>query len=279
MLRGESMLMASLRRLLPTIDNYSFPYLTARYCVPIILVVVFGIIFIQGFRYFDIDYPAYFSMIINNDRFSIPVYKGFLLEGVLGDFIGILFLWLGLSLDTAMIMWWFTGLILLSIVIYVSIRNESTDLVAIVLLIVFSRIVDTLLMWFPKFDSYLMAALIVSAMRNKVAAIMGIGIAALFHPFVTLISTAGVVIFRVAFERIWFVEAIVFASLMATVDLYLFHHFPSIFRRSYHFFYYAINGLLHSESKRKMGSNYIYIWYHRAISYDSIFRVPKKDSL
>jgi hypothetical protein len=231
MARSDSMLVIALRRFLP-IDDYSFPSFIATYSAPIVILFVSLITLIQGFRYRDLSYPVYFSMILHHDRFSIPVDESHLLEGLLGDFIGIFFLWLGLSPDTAMIMWWCMGLILLSLVIYVSIKYESVDIVDIVLLLVFSRVVDTLLMWFPKFDSYLMAALILSASRNKLLAITGIGIAALFHPFVTLISTAGIVIFRAAFERIWFIEGIVFASLMATIDLYLFHQFlPSLQNR------------------------------------------------
>jgi hypothetical protein len=144
--RTESMLVTALRRLLP-IDDHSFPSFITTYSVPIIILFVALIIFNQGFRYRDLSYPVYFSMILHHDRFSIPVDESHLLEGVLGDFIGIFFVWLGLSQDTAMIRWWSTGLILLSLVIYISIKSRSVDIVAMVLLLVFSRMVDTLLMW------------------------------------------------------------------------------------------------------------------------------------
>jgi len=87
-------------------------------------------------------------------------------------------------------------------------------------------------MWFPKFDSYLMAALILSANKNKAVALTGIGISGLLHPFVALISAAGVFICRAAFERVCFVEAIVAAAVTVSVDLYLFYHcFPHLHGR------------------------------------------------
>jgi hypothetical protein len=237
----EQMRTPTFTRLLP-IDACFVSFL-ATYSIPIIVAVISLITLLQGFRVSDADYPYLLSMIIDNNISSIPATKGFLLEGILGDLIGIFFILLGFPPPIAMIMWWSAGIILLSLAIVMTVRSECIDVVSVILLLAFSRIVDTLLLWFPKFDSYLIAALILSANRNKAIAVTGVGIAAFLHPHVAIVSTAGVVILRGAVEKIWFVEAIIIALVMAAVDLYLFHYFfPSLENRAQ---YIGVISMLH----------------------------------
>ena len=217
---------------LPPIDT-PFRSFIIRYYVYIFILIISFIVLFQGFAFIDINYPAYLSMIIDHHSSDIPAYQGYLLEGLLGDLIGIFYLLLGFSPSTAMIMWWCTGIIVLSLVIMMSVKYSSVDLADVILLVAFSRVVDTLSLWFPKFDPYLIAMLILSTYKNKLIAITGIGIAAFLHPSVTIVSTVGVVIIRAAFEKIWFIEAVIIALLLAAIDLYLFHHFlPSLSSRA-----------------------------------------------
>jgi hypothetical protein len=223
--------MPTLIQLLP-IDT-PFRSFIITYYVYVLGILISFIILFQGFGFVDITYPAYLSMIIDHHSSGIPADKGYLLEGLLGDLIGIFYLLLGFSPPTAMIMWWSTGIILLSLVVMMSVKYRVIDLVDLILLVAFSRLVDTLALWTPKFDPYLVAALILSANKNKPAAITGVGIAAFLHPSIAIVSTVGVVILRAAFEKIWFVEAVIIVLLMAAIDLYLFHHFlPSLYNRA-----------------------------------------------
>jgi hypothetical protein len=181
------------------------------------------ILFSQGIRHTDADYPELFNLLIHFDGSQINPQRGFLLEGLLGDLIGILYLSVDLKATIAQHLWWITGVILLIIILVLNLRNKSIDAFDLILIVAFTRLIDTLSLWEGKFDPFLLSALILSSSNRHKIALSGIVLASFFHPFLAIISTAGVVVTRAAFEGFWFRSAIVAVLISSFLDLTLFH--------------------------------------------------------
>jgi hypothetical protein len=163
---------------------------------------------------------------------SIEPVQGYLVEGILEDLIGISFVAMGFKPLTTQLLWWVSGLILLVIVVACSINDRSTSYRDLVLIVAFSRVIDTLSVWIGKFDPFLLSFLILTANKKRTVALVGIVLAGLSHPILAVISTAGVVLVEIAFVGIWFPTAIVAVLSAALVDTGLFHYFfPSLLGR------------------------------------------------
>lgn len=198
----------------------------------IVLIVCTSVILFQGLRFSDSDYPNLLAALFSPGASFIPPTKGYLLEGLLGDVIGLAYLSVGLRGLAAQFAWWISGLALLAAVIAYSIENRSTSIVDVVLIVAFTRLVDTLSMWGGKFDPFLLAFLVLTANKDRRIALAGIVLASFTHPLVALISTAGVILVEAAFAGTWFLAGIVAAVLAAGADVALFHYlFPALMDR------------------------------------------------
>jgi hypothetical protein len=191
----------------------------------IIVIICFLIVLFQGMRFSDFDYPAIFKAMLSSNISSIDPKKGYLVEGIIVDLIGISYVAMGFKPFTTQLLWWISGLVLLVSVVAYSLNDRSISLRDLVLIVAFSRVVDTLFLWAGKFDPFLLSFLILTANKNKKVALVGIVLAGLSHPILAVISTAGVVLVEIAFLGIWFPAAIVAALSAALVDFGLFHYF------------------------------------------------------
>lgn len=198
----------------------------------VVFIVCVLIVFFQGLRFSDPDYPSLIAALFSSGGSSIPPTKGYLIEGLLGDFIGLAYLTVGLKGFVAQLAWWISGLALLAAAIAFSVKNRSTTIVDVVLIISFTRLIDTLSVWGGKFDPYLLAFLVLTANKDKRIALSGIVLAAFTHPLVALISTVGVVLVEATFSGLWFRTAIATVLLAAIADITLFHYlFPALMDR------------------------------------------------
>ena len=199
----------------------------------IIAIICFLIVLFQGMRIVDIVYLDIFKSILSSNFSSINPNEGYLVEGIIGDLIGIAYTAMGLGRLTTQLLWWITGLGLLVIVVAYSLNDRSILLRDLILIVAFSRVIDTLSLWVGKFDPFLLSFLILTANKNKKVALIGIVLAALTHPIIAVISTAGVVLVGIAFAGIWFPAAIVAALSAALLDVGLFHYFlPSLWNHA-----------------------------------------------
>jgi hypothetical protein len=206
--------------------NKSYPY-------AVIVIICFLIILFQGLRFSDSDYPGIFKIMLSSNISLIDPTKGYLVEGIIQDLIGISYTAMGFTPLTTQLLWWISGLVLIVIVVAFSINNGSISCSDLVLIVAFSRVIDTLSLWVGKFDPFLLSFLILTANKNRKVALAGIVLAGLSHPIVAVISTAGVVLIETAFVGIWFRAGIVAALSAALVDAALFHYFfPSLLSRS-----------------------------------------------
>ena len=104
----------------------------------IVLIVCTSVILFQGLRFSDSDYPNLLAALFSPGASSIPPTKGYLLEGLLGDVIGLAYLSVGLRGLAAQFAWWISGLALPAAVIAYSIENRSTSIVDVVLIVAFT---------------------------------------------------------------------------------------------------------------------------------------------
>jgi hypothetical protein len=202
----------------PIRGNKSYQY-------AIITIICILIVSFQGMRFVDLDYPDIFKIMLSSNISSMNPTKGYLVEGIVEDLIGISYTVMGFKPLTTQLLWWISGLVLIVIVVAYSINNQSISFRDLVLIIAFSRVVDTLFLWIGKFDPFLLSFLILTANRNNKVALVGIVLASLSHPILAVISTAGVVLVEIIFFGIWFPAAIVAALSAALVDAGLFHYF------------------------------------------------------
>jgi hypothetical protein len=197
-----------------------------------IVIICSLIVFFQGMYFADDDYPYIFNAILSSNISSIDPTKGYLVEGILEDLIGISYVAMGFKPLTTQLLWWISGLVLLVLVVAYSINDRSISYSDLVLIVAFSRVIDTLSVWIGKFDPFLLSFLILTANKQRTVALVGIVLAGLSHPILAVISTAGVVLVEVAFVGIWFPAAIVAVLSAALVDAGLFHYFfPSLWSR------------------------------------------------
>jgi hypothetical protein len=206
-------------------SNNNYPYAT-------IVIICFLIVVFHGMRLADVDYPYIFETMLSSNISSIDPAKGYLVEGILQDLIGIFYVAMGLKPLPTQLLWWISGLVLLVIVVAYSINDGSISYPDLVLIVAFSRAIDTLSLWIGKFDPFLLSFLILTANKKRTVALAGIVLAGLSHPILAVISTAGVVLVEIAFVGIWFPAAIVAVLSAALVDAGLFHYFfPSLLSR------------------------------------------------
>src|SRR5262249_25401729 len=197
-----------------------------------IVIICCLIVFFQGLQFSDLDYPHIFDAMLSSNISSIAPTKGYFVECILEDLIGVSYVAMGFKPLTTQLLWWISGLVLLVIVVAYSINNRSTSYPDLVLIVAFSRVIDTLSMWVGKFDPFLLSFLILTANKKRSVALVGIVLAGLSHPILAVISTAGVVLVEIAFVGIWFQAAIVAVLSAALVDAALFYYFfPSLLSR------------------------------------------------
>jgi hypothetical protein len=202
----------------------------STYSLALFAVIVWSIFLFQGALISDPDYPRIFRAILSSNFSAIDPAKGYLLEGVIEDAIGLAYTAAGFE---PQLLWWCTGLTLLAIVTTLSVSDRSISFGDLILIIAFSRVIDTLFLWVGKFDPFLLSFLILTANKNKKIALAGIVLAAFCHPSVAVISTAGVVLVEAAFTGVLFPAAFVVALAAALTDIGLFHYlFPSLLDRS-----------------------------------------------
>jgi hypothetical protein len=196
-----------------------------------IVIICSLIVFFQGMLYWD--YPEIFNAMLSSNISSITPDQGYLVEGMLEDLIGISYVAMGFKPLTTQLLWCISGLVLLVIVVAYSTNDRSISYFDLVLIVAFSRVIDTLSVWVGKFDPFLLSFLILTANKQRAVALVGIVLAVLSHPILAVISTAGVVLVEVAFVGIWFPAAIVAVLSAALVDAALFHYFfPSLWSRA-----------------------------------------------
>src|SRR5215471_18560689 len=212
------------RNIFELIRGENHPY--AAIVIICCLIVVF-----QGLEFSDLDYPHIFKTMLSSNISSIDT-AGYLVEGILEDLIGVSYVAMGFKPLTTQLLWWISGLVLLVIVVAYSINDRSISYSDLVLIVAFSRVIDTLSVWVGKFDPFLLSFLILTANKKRTVALIGIVLAGLSHPILAVISTAGVVLVEIAFVGIWFPVAIVAVLSAALMDAALFHYFfPSLLSR------------------------------------------------
>jgi hypothetical protein len=198
-----------------------------------IVIICFLIVLFQGMRFCDLDYPDIFKNMLSSNISSIEPTKGYLVEGLLEDLIGIFYVVMGFKPLTTQLLWWISGLVLLVIVVAYSINDRSISYPDLVLIVAFSRVIDTLSVWVGKFDPFLLSFLILTANKKRTITLVGVVLAGLSHPILAVMSTAGVVLVEIVFVGTWFPAAIVAVLLAALVDAGLFHYFfPSLLSRA-----------------------------------------------
>src|SRR5262249_21688899 len=197
-----------------------------------IVIICCLIVFFQGLQFSDLDYPHIFDAMLSSNISSIAPTKGYFVECILEDLIGVSYVAMGFKPLTTQLLWWISGLVLLVIVVAYSINDRSISYSDLVLIVAFSRVIDTLSVWVGKFDPFLLSFLILTANKQRRVALVGIVLAGLSHPILAVISTAGVVLIEVAFVGIRFPTAIVAVLSSALLDAGLFHYFfPSLLSR------------------------------------------------
>lgn len=203
-----------------------------RFAYATVSIVCVSIVLFQGLRFTDPDYPSLLATLFSQNASSIPSTKGYLLEGLAGDVTGLAYLSLGLGGLAAQFAWWTSGLALLVAAVASNLENRSTSIVDVVLIVAFTRLVDTLSLWAGKFDPFLLAFLVLTTNKDRRVALAGIVLASFTHPFVALISTAGVILVEAAFAGTWFIAGVVAVALASAADVALFHYlFPALMNR------------------------------------------------
>ena len=162
------------RNIFELIRGENHPY--AAIVIICCLIVVF-----QGLEFSDLDYPHIFKTMLSSNISSIDT-AGYLVEGILEDLIGVSYVAMGFKPLTTQLLWWISGLVLLVIVVAYSINDRSTSYPDLVLIVAFSRVIDTLSMWVGKFDPFLLSFLILTANKKRTVALIGIVLAGLSHP-------------------------------------------------------------------------------------------------
>jgi hypothetical protein len=195
-------------------------------------ILIISIVVSQGISFSDSEYPTLLTMAMSGHGSSIDPQKGFLLEGLLGDGIGMLFLSLGLTATFAPSVWWLFGVVLLTIVLIWQVERGSLNPLDLLIMIAFSRMVDTLALFVGKFDPFLLAFLALSTDKNRILSGLGLILSAFLHPFVAIVSAAGIVVLRGAFDGVWLRYAMPAVLISAVVDLGLFKSlFPTMDNR------------------------------------------------
>src|SRR5262245_24958209 len=83
----------------------------------IIVIICFLIVCFQGMRIVDPHYLDIFKSVLSSNISSIDPTKGYLVEGIIGDLIGISYAAMGFTPLTTQLLWWISGLVLLVIVV------------------------------------------------------------------------------------------------------------------------------------------------------------------
>ena len=148
------------------------------------------VVLVDGVRLVDTDLPATIAGLAR--AAPVAAERGFLLEGLLTDGIGLGLARAGVPPDLLAPVWWGLGVALLAAVAALSLRRGEIAFRDLLLLVAFSHGVDTLALWVGKFDPWLMGFLLLSAWRGTAPAVAGSVLAALCHPILAALSTAGI---------------------------------------------------------------------------------------
>lgn len=166
-------------------------------------VIVMTIVAFQGIIYVDRDFPIYFQGMVAGNHVVVPTGRHFLFEGVLDDGVAWGLTGAGLTPFAVQAAWTVGGLVCMIATLVYSVHNKTISLVDLILVLAFSRLVDTCSAYIGRFDPLLISFLVLSANRSRWVSIAGAMAAALCHPLVALVSTAGVAILCLAFEGRW----------------------------------------------------------------------------
>ena len=82
-----------------------------------IVIICCLIVFFQGLQFSDLDYPHIFEAMLSSNISSIAPTKGYLVEGILEDLIGVSYVAMGFKPLTTQLLWWISGLVLLVIIV------------------------------------------------------------------------------------------------------------------------------------------------------------------
>ncbi len=206
---------------------------TGRGRLAFLSALVLSIVLVTGIRSLDQDLPGYLIDIARDRVPAVPPGRGFLLEGLLGDGIGVGLAWAGLGRDLLRVGWWAGGLAILCWVVVGSVRTRVLSFPHLALLVAFSHVVDTLGLYVGKLDPLLLGLLIASTWPARGVAAFASALAALCNPLLALMSSAGVFAVGNALDgrRRWL--PVLAASAAAAVDLAIVHRlFPVLVDRS-----------------------------------------------
>lgn len=186
----------------------------------------------QGFRIVDPDLPVMFRAIDAGHAAALPPDRGFLLEGVLNDVVGI-FITRHVPSDLAAALTWSAaGLAALVAALALSLYDGSISPLSVVLVFAFSRTLDTIYMWIGKFDPFLIAFLILSINKRQAVAFVATLLACLSHPMAPTFSALGVFAVRGAILREWRWLNVAGAAIGYLVDSTIFHQWlPTLHSR------------------------------------------------
>ena len=156
----------------------------------LIISITLLIMLFQGISIIDTDAPQIWRAMLGIP-FEGDSKRLYLAEGLLPNSIGIMLLYLKMSDRTTLVLWWSIGVLALVSSFSYSIRRGTITIFDVLLIITFTRLVDTLSMWIGKFDPYLLSLLVLSANHNRSVSRVSIALAALCHPLAAVLSSAG----------------------------------------------------------------------------------------
>lgn len=152
------------------------------------------VLFAGARRFTDDDYVRYLVDLAQGAPAVLQARKTFLLEGLLPDALIYGLGAAGLAGTTAAYVVWCAGVGLLALTLAAAVRDRALSPVALLALLAFSRIADTLSLWIGKPDPLLMAFLVMSASRRRALGWTGAALAALTHPMLALVSASGLLL-------------------------------------------------------------------------------------
>ena len=193
------------------------------------------ILLATGFRTVDKAFPKYFADVARGIKPALSAHQGFLLEGLLGDLIAYIFGLLNTPPAYSVWLWWILGNCAIALSLRLGWRDGSFSARSILIVCVFLRVTDAAL-WIGKTDTFLIAALVLSANRRRPLCLAGSVLASFLHPFVSLVSAAGVVIMRYIEDDVVDISVILTVLLGSSIDVVLFHSiFPEFQGRTTYF--------------------------------------------
>jgi len=176
----------------------------------------------QGVRAVDPELPVYFQGIIHHQAHGLPVWKGYLVEGLAQDGIAWLFALLPMPPGAVLRIWWVGGLCIFAASLWISARDGSISTRTLLVIVLFSRLIDTLAMDIGKLDPFLMAFLVLSINRSPRLALIGAVLAGFCHPYAALLSAAGVFCINLAMARPARLAPVIATAASGVIDVPVF---------------------------------------------------------